>query len=75
MLPVLKYETSPTGKVNDFLNQVGVQAFLNLPKKKKKQLVIQEEYKELLFQGSYLGTSKGLNFFLGIDIIYMKSSG
>ena len=36
--------------------------------------MIQEEYKELLVQGSYLGTSKGLNFLLGIDIIYMKSS-
>ena len=75
MLPVPEYETSPTGKVNDFLNQVGVQSPINLPKKKKgKQLVIQEEYKELLVQGSYLGTSKGLNFLLGIDIIYMKSS-
>ena len=37
MLPIPKYETSPTGKVNDFLNQVGVQTPLNLPKKKKKK--------------------------------------
>ena len=35
----------------------------------------QGEYTELLFQGSYLGTSKGLNFFLGVDVIYMKPCG
>lgn len=52
MLPIPKYETSPTGKVNDFLNQVGVQTPLNLPKKKKKkQLVIQEEYKSFFSRG------------------------